>query len=280
MSGDPPSLEPPRGLSPLGTNILIAALAFIGGVGGTALMLQLSGGFGPHPASSPSPAVTALLPQSAPVILPPGTDLTSLSAREQALAGRLDQLETKLGGVENGARTASAYATQAERLMIAFAVRRAIERGLPLEGLELQLRRRFADTKGDAVATLVQAAHEPVTLEDLRVALDTIAPRLNSAPNDGLWTLFRRGLSDMVVVRQSNSPSPRPADRMKRARRMLEAGQVEAALAEVANMPGVSNAESWVAAAKKYIAARVALREIEAAAMETPPAPAPARAGA
>jgi hypothetical protein len=277
MSGDEPSLEPARGLSPLGTNILIGTLAFAGGIAGTALMLQLSGGSlqrtpAPQVASSPQP-------QPSPVALPPGTDLASLSAREQALATRLDQLETRLRDVDGGARTAASYATQAERLMIAFAVRRAIERGLPLGTLETQLRRRFGEAHGDAVATIIGAAREPVTLEDLRLALDLIAPRLGSSPRDGLWTSVRRALGDMVVLRQGESPSSRPADRLKRARRTLEEGQVEAALAEVAHLPGADSASSWVTAAKRYIAARAALREIEAAAMETPAAQQP-RAGA
>lgn len=275
MSGDEPSLEPARGLSPLGTNLLIGALAFAGGIGGTALMLQLSGGSwqrAPVVATSPSPQ-----PQPTAAALPPGTDLASLLAREQALAAKLDEVEKRLRDVDGGARTAASYATQAERLMIAFAVRRAIERGLPLGALEGQLRRRFGEAHGEAVATIIGAAREPVTLEDLRLALDLIAPRLGNAPSDSLWTIFRRGLGDMVVLRQRDSPSSRPADRLKRARRTLEEGQVEAALAEVAHLPGVDSAESWVTAAKRYIAARMALREIEAAAMETPAAP---RAGA
>ncbi|MEI9927645.1 MAG: hypothetical protein WDN44_07975 [Sphingomonas sp.] len=165
--------------------------------------------------------------------------------------------------------------------MIAFTVRRSIERGLPLGPLEAQLRRRFGEKHGDAVATIVQAASQPVTLEDLRQALDTIAPRLSSAPDDSLWTWVRRLLSDLVVLRQGESPSPRPADRLRRARRALDGGQVEAALAEIARMPGAANAASWVTAAKRYITARTALREVELAAMETPPTPpvTPAPAG-
>jgi hypothetical protein len=275
MSGDEPSLEPARGLSPLGTHILIGGLAFAGGIVGTALVLQLSGSWPRAPAPV---TASALAPQPTPPALPPGTDLASLSAREQALATRLDQLDARLRDVDAGARNASSYATQAERLMIAFSVRRAIERGLPLGPLEAQLRRRFDEAHGEAVATIIGAAREPVTLEDLRLALDLIAPRLGTAPADSVWTSFRRALGDMVVLRQGDSPSSRSADRLKRARRTLEEGQVEAALAEVAHLPGVARAESWVTAAKRYIAARTALREIEAAAMETPAAP--PRAGA
>jgi hypothetical protein len=270
MSTDAPSLEPPKGLSPLATNVLIGALAFAGGIGGTALILHFT-------APAPVPVVATPAPAPAPAVAPP--DSATLFAREQELAGRLDQLEKRLGEADNGARTAASYANQAERLMISFAVRRAIERGLPLATLEGPLRRRFEQDHRDAVATIVQSAREPVTLEDLRVALDVIAPRLSISPNDGMWSLFRRGLGDLVVLRDAGSPSPRPADRLKRARRALEEGQVEVARAEVMHMPGAANAESWVAAAGRYVAARTALREIEAAAMESAPAPPQPRAG-
>ena len=273
---DEPSLEPPRGLSPLGTNVLIGVLAFLGGIGGTALIHQLSGPRPVAPAPAPAP-VSAPVPQPAPA---PGTDIASLFAREQALAARLDQLEGRLGQADGGARAAAAHATQAERLMIAFAVRRAIERGMPLEMLDRPLRQRFGEQHREAVATIVQAANKPVTLEDLRVALDVIAPQLMSAPTDGLWALIRRGLSDLVVVRQADSVSPRPADRLKRARRLLDGGHVEAARAEILLMPGAPVAQNWLTEAGRYIGARVALREIEGAAMETPPPAPQPRAGA
>ncbi|MBL7507879.1 hypothetical protein INQ20_26580, partial [Escherichia coli] len=57
-----------------------------------------------------------------------------------------------------------------------------------------------------------------------------------------------------------------------RARRALDRGDVEAALAEVAHMPGVAVAESWTGAARRYVAARAGLAEIERAAMDVPPA--------
>ena len=84
-------------------------------------------------------------------------------------------------------------------------------------------------------------------------------------------------IGDLVVLRQADAPSPRPADRLKRARRALDEGNVEAALAEVARLPGAADAQSWTSAAKRYIAARNALREIELAAMQTAPAPSATR---
>ena len=271
MSPDEPlALEPARGLSPLATNIVIGAVAFAGGIAGTAGMLQWSGK-GPWAPAPPAPVQT-VQPQTntAPApALPPGTDISTLAARETMLASRLDALDSRLRDIDGSARAASSHATQAERLMIAFAARRAVERGLPLGPLEGQLRKRFGETHGEAVSTLIAAAGQPVTLEDLRLALDTIAPRLTSSPSEGIWARSKRLIGDLVVLRQADSPSPRPADRLRRARRALDEGNVEAALAEVARMPGAADAQSWTSAAKRYIAARNALREIEVAAMET-----------
>ena len=49
---------------------------------------------------------------------------------------------------------------------------------------------------------------------------------------------------------------------------MLAAGQVEAALGEVARLPGADNAPRWITAAKRYVEARQALDTLEAAAIQ------------
>ncbi|MDF7777954.1 hypothetical protein P1X14_22045, partial [Sphingomonas sp. AOB5] len=210
MSSDEPlALEPARGLSPLAKNVLIAVIAFAAGIAGMAAFSWMRGG--DAPASQPAPAqVTA--PQPMPVrALPPGTDVATLSAREQLLAGRLDVLETRLRDIDGSARNASSYATQAERLMIAFSVRRLIERGEPLGRLEAQLRQRFGETHGEAVSSIVQAARQPVTLEDLRLGLDTIAPRLITRTDASLWSRGRAMLGDLIVLRRDGVASPRAA---------------------------------------------------------------------
>ncbi len=51
--------------------------------------------------------------------------------------------------------------------------------------------------------------------------------------------------------------------RRSRARRLLEAGQVEAARAEVARLPGAAQAGNWMDAARRYVLARQALDVIE-----------------
>lgn len=274
MNDEPFAPEATRTESGRRNTLLIGGVAFLGGIAATAGLMQFTGW---DSAAGPEPVPTVAVPvQPVPVRvpeLPPGTDLATLNAREQELAGRLNQLEDRLNDAGASAQAASSHATQAERLMIAFSVRRAIERGTPLGPLETQLRRRFGDTHGNAVAAITRAAAQPVTIEDLRLALDTIAPKLLSGPDDSLWMRARRMLGDMVVLRQAGSPSPRGPERLRRAKRDLDAGRVEAALAEVAHLPGVSSAESWMAAARRYVEARHGLDEIERAAVQLPAVP-------
>ncbi len=257
---------------------LIGTIAFAGGIGVTIAAVGLAGGLSPRaPAPAPLPSPNASAQPMVPT-LPPGTDLATLSARETLLAGKLDQIELRLRDADGSARNAASYATRAERMLIVLATRRALERGQPLGPLEGQLKQRFGEHDGDAVAAILRAAAQPVTLEDLRLALDTLGPRLANDPGDSLWNRVRRMLGNLVVLRQADTPNPLPAERLRRARRALDRGDVEAALAEVAHMPGVAVAESWTGAARRYVAARAGLAEIERAAMDVP-SPAARQAG-
>jgi hypothetical protein len=225
------------------------------------------------PVGSNGQAPVVIVPSktNAPV---PTIDLAALSSREAELADKIGDLEARSGTIDRDARRASGYATRSEGLMVAFAARRALDRGLNLGFLEDQLRERFGSVQPAAIATIVQAAREPVTLEDLRIGLDGVAPELMTGmASTGWWQSLKRELSNLVVVRK--------------ARRLLDAGQVEAALAEVSRTPGAPRAERWTSAARRYIAARRALDTIESAALFAPsvnaapaiavaPAPAPA----
>jgi hypothetical protein len=251
----------------------VAILAFVLGLAAMAVLVHRFGariGLGPAatpPAlqSQPQPAPT----QSArlPVRRPP--DVDTLSQRETVLAAHIAELEARLANVDTSSRVASGFATRAEGLLVAFAARRALDRGLALDYIEDQLRERFATAEPQAVATVIAAARQPVTLEDLRLALDTIAPKLSGGgPNESWWQGIRRELSQLIIIRQDASPSMLPADRLARARRRLDAAQVEGALAEIARMPGAANAQSWMDAARRYIAARQALNTIETVAIQ------------
>jgi uroporphyrinogen-III synthase len=194
-------------------------------------------------------------------------DPAMLATREAALAGQLAALEARTAAVSTDAAAASGQATRAEALLIAFAARRAIDRGLPLGYLEEQLRLRFATTQPRAAFAVIQAARQPVTIEDLRSGLDTIAPDITTARGDSWANTLRREIDTLIVLRRSETPPTMPTDRLARARRYLEGGQIEAARAEVARLPGARDAGNWLAAAARYVTARRALDTIENAAI-------------
>lgn len=276
---------PPPASSGMGwrMGVALGLIAFLVGVGVAAFALNKFGRTG-----DTKPVATVTLPvgangQAPVVIVPskagapvPAIDLAALSTREAELAAKIGDLEARAGAINRDSQRASAYATRSEGLMVAFAARRALDRGLNLGFLEDQLRSRFGGTQPTAVSTVLQAARAPVTLEDLRVGLDGIAPELmTGAATIGWWQSFRTEIGNLVVLRRAGTPSPLPVDRVARARRLIEAGQVEAALAEVSRTPGAGQAESWSGAARRYIAARRALDTIESAAILAPGVDAP-----
>lgn len=195
---------------------------------------------------------------------------------------RVAALERRIGQVDSQSRAAVGNADRAEGLLVAFAVRRALDRGVALGFLEALLRQRFGDTEAAAVGTIIAAARQPVTLQELQDELQRVGPLLIGAgPQQSWWGALRAELGGLVTVRRENSPSTEPTERLRRARSRLEAGQVDVALAEVLRLPGRDHAGEWIGDARRYVLARQALDAIENAALlepHTAPPPRP-RAG-
>lgn len=180
-------------------------------------------------------------------------------------------LEERLADVSLAAQAASGNAARAEGLLVAFAARRALEQGQPLGYVEGQLRLRFGQAQPRAVATIINASREPVTLPDLRAGLDAISPSLlGTGTGVSWWQAMKTELGQLVVIRESATPSPLPEQRLERARRFVDAGRIAAAIGEVSQMPGRSSAEGWIQLARRYNEARRALDLIEAAAILEP----------
>src|SRR3546814_8195783 len=99
-------------------------------------------------------------------------------AHAAALTTRVSELEDRIPRINVQAQAASGNAARAEGLLIAFAARRALDTGGPLGYIEGQLRLRFGRAQPRAVATIINAAREPVTLQDLQ---DRKSTRLNSS---------------------------------------------------------------------------------------------------
>ena len=205
------------------------------------------------------------------------TNASPAGAQEPAPAAeqqRIADLEARLGRVENATERAEGSAGRADGLVIAFAARRAIDRGVALGYLENLLVSRFGQQHQKAVATVVTASHQPVQLDDLIAEYETLGPELRrGGPEESWWTGFRRELGSLVQVHRSDRPSPSPDARYNRALQRLNSGEVDQALAETMRLPGAASASSWVAKARRYIAAHRALDEIESAALLTGPAP-------
>ncbi|HMN54921.1 MAG TPA: hypothetical protein PKC32_12130 [Sphingopyxis sp.] len=208
---------------------------------------------------------TARAPAAPPVVVAPvdGAD---------ALAARVAELEQRLSRITLQAESASGNASRAEGLLVAFAVRRALDRGLSLGYLEAQLRLRFGDDQPNAVKTIIETSREPVTLEQLRADLDAIAPELVGRNGDkgSLWTGLKRELGELFVVRPAGTQSPRATERLDRARRYLTSGMADKAIVEVEAMPGAAAAGEWLIDARRYNEARRALDLIETAAILEP----------
>ncbi|WP_207796559.1 hypothetical protein [Sphingomonas oleivorans] len=271
--------RPAKRRRPLLTVLMIALLAFAGGLAAAvyaltnwdeaaSLVALEKKGSAPPPA--PRPVETAPMTAVAPV--------PQVQPTAPELEARIGRIEEQLQQIDIRASAASGNADRAEGLLLAFAARRALDRGVPLGYMEGLLRERFGGTEPQAVAAVIAAARQPVTLEELQTGLERIAPKLAVAPaEEGWWAGFRRELGQLIVVRRSEVPSAVPADRLARARRQLEGGHVDLALAEVARLPGHAIAADWIAMARRYSGARNALDRIETAALLQPhPAPVPA----
>ncbi len=268
----------PRARGPkMGVIIALVGLAFVAGLGLMGYAVRTLPWFaGLHSATTGSiPAGQKLAsgnsgyipsqplgPNGEPQAAPP-IDTAVLATREATLAGQLTVLEARTAAITTDAAAAGGQATRAEGLLVAFAARRALDRGVGLGYLEEQLRLRFGQAQPRATTTLIQAARQPVTLEDLRQGLDAIAPDITSSTGEGWLDTIQHQIDTLVVLRKAGTPSPMPADRLARARRLLGAGQVEAARAEVARLPGAAQAGNWMDAARRYVVARQALDVIE-----------------
>lgn len=215
------------------------------------------------------------LVRPAPAPVPAAPEPTeSLAAAD---AARIATIETRLAAIESQAQVAAGYAGRADAMLVAFAARRAIDRGVALGYLEPLLVQRFGPQHQAAVATVVTASRDPVRLDNLIADYRALGPALRGgAPEEGWWEALRRELGSIVSFHRADSPSPQPQARYDRAQARIEAGEVDAALAETMRLPGAANAGQWIVRARRYIATHRALDEIESAALlESPNPPLP-----
>lgn len=248
-----------------GSRLLIAlALIFVGAAAAAWGLARYDGaarflGVTPTPAAQAAPGRQML----APVRLMPQLQQAPPPSDE-----RIRELEARLAQVETAAQRVEGSAGRADGLLVAFAARRAIDRGVALGYLEPLLVERFGPTQPRAVSAIVSGARSPVRLSELIAEYRDLGPELrSSAPDDGWWAEFKKEMGSLILVRRADRPSTTPDARYSRALEHLSDGEVDAALAETMRLPGATRAGEWTARARRYVAVQRALDEIETAAL-------------
>lgn len=259
-------------------------VAFLLGIGITFLLVRggefrVSDLIGVDRADPP----VAQAPLTGPVTPTPTVPATPVSPAQ--VAQRMQQVEQQAGGIDARvaaleqqlshlqmqSQAAASFAARSENLLIAFASRRALERGQPLGYLADQLRLRFSETHPNAVQTVIAASENPVSLDELLVRLDALDSQLRQVPQEaGLLARITGEASRLFSVRSADTPSPQADQRLARARMALANGQVERAIREVAALPGSSRAADWLMQAQAYADAQRALEVLEAASVAEP----------
>jgi hypothetical protein len=208
------------------------------------------------------------------MLAPSAVDSAGIAAMDTVTEARVTTLEGRLAAVESAAQRAAGSAGRADALLVAFAARRAIDRGVALGYLETLLVARFGANHQRAVAQIVTASRDPVRLDQLIANYERLGPALRGgAPEENWWTGLQRELGSIIAVRREGAPSLKPAATYDRARARLASGEVDAALAETMRLPGVARATPWVVEARRYVSAHRALDEIESAALLAGSAP-------
>ncbi|HEX3676448.1 MAG TPA: hypothetical protein VHU79_03530 [Sphingomicrobium sp.] len=256
-----------------GARLLVALVLIIAGAGAATWGLA-------H--YRPAARVLGIVPAQQPVTLTPrpivmnsrpGPEVQGApKADDKADEQKIADLENRIAAVENATARAEGSAGRADALVVAFAARRAIDRGVALGYLENLLVDQFGAQHRAAVATIITASHQPVRLADLVSEYDALGPDLRrGGPQDSWWTNLQREFGELVEIHSAERPAVNPDARYERARQQLAGGDVNKALAETMRLPGAARAGDWVARARSFIAAHRALDEIESAALLPPP---------
>ena len=255
-----------------GTRLLVALVLILVGAGATVWGLahyQPAARFlgvtptAPHPPTGNPRPIAANPPQS---------PAPQAALAPEAETKRIAALESRVSEVENATERAEGSAGRADALVVAFAARRAIDRGVALGYLENLLVDRFGAQHPAAVATVITTSHQPIGLNDLIGEYEALGPDLRSGgPQDSWWTNFKREVGSLVEVHRSDRPAINPEARYDRALQRLSSGDVDQALTETMRLPGAARATDWTTKARRYVAAHRALDEIESAALLTAP---------
>ncbi|WP_285713154.1 hypothetical protein [Erythrobacter oryzae] len=272
---EPSFHEPPPASRSMRGALLGAFLAFALGAGlaGWVVWYNLAGSGAQRTVAAASPSPTAAAPTPAltasatPATAAAAAKVEQVAEQQGGIDQRLAAAEQRLTRLDLQAQAAAGNAARAESLLIAFATRRAVERGAELGYLADQLRIRFGDQWPNAVSTIIDFSRNPVRIDSLVARLEGLGPQLQETSEGPSWGAFKRELKELFVFRRETTPSPQPTKRLERARWALEQGRYQAAIDEVRGMPGAAKGAAWIQDAERYKKAMDALEVIETAAV-------------
>lgn len=270
-----------RAPSPWRLTTVVLLLTLIAGLvgGGWLVNYYWQGSTSPEKAmAGGEPTITAAtspatgVPATAAEALPAAIAVPVTVAQPTELSARIAALEERLARISVAADSASGNAAKAESILVAFAARRAIDRGLSLGAMEAQVRLRFGESQPNAVQSILSATARPVLQEDLIQRLESLRPSLLADGEANIMSRIGDSLSTLIVLRRAEAPSQVPTRKFERAQRALASGRLDVAIIEVEGMPGGRSpaAQSWLTDARRLNDARRALDLIEAAAIIEP----------
>ena len=243
----------------LRSRLILPGLFFVGGVG-LAGWFVTSTETGRNLIAPPPPAIA---------IDPAKLAQPSIAAPAPDVAARIAELEARVARAEAapGGALATGASDRATGLVLAFAARRAIERGQPLGAIEGELKSYFGESAPHLIAAVSSAAKQPVTLEQLRSGFEQITPALTEG-GANWWSRLTGGVASLISVRDAADKPEDAKTIIARAKAAMDRGNVAAALAEMGRLPNAGATSEWMASARRYSEADKALAALEARAFE------------
>lgn len=205
---------------------------------------------------------------------PGGADLAgrvaALEAAAATLQGNDRSLVTQLGQVsqeiDRASDTAMASDRQVRDLFLLAVARRLVELGRPLGRVESLLNERFGAADTPAIEALAAWSRVPQTRASLLGRLDTldVAMLESDAPDATWWERLKARLSGLVTVhREGVEPVGPDLGAVPAARKALEGGDLEVAVARLDRAPEGPARDQWLADARALLAAEAALDRLE-----------------
>jgi hypothetical protein len=246
--------------------LALPVLFFVGGLGAAGWAVTQTEWGASLLSPAPAPITIDASKLAANGQVPPVTP--DVNARIAELEGRLARAESSGGPVSTSAASTSA-SQRVNGLVLAFAARRALERGQPLGAIEADLQSYFGTSQPHLLAALSTVAKQPVTLAQLIGEFDALSPAL-SGRQGSMWDRVTGAMASLAALRKADQATTDPARIFATAKASLLSGNVAAALEQVSQLPARGQATDWMIKAKRYAAGQAALDSLEASAFVQP----------